>query len=439
MRAKTLWIAALFLLTGATPFRIVEGPSHLPHVARSMLRAEYWIQRAPDPDRVIVSAAATEALRDRWRREGLLQDLNGFPDLVSAPQLLAWLAENDSYLERVARYNRRGERIGPAVFAELKRNVNRSAVQGSKKTRWGLTIRRTSLRLVPAFLLATTRPLDLEFNVLMHSGLRLAEPVAVLHASRDGHWLYVASEPGLGWVPARDVALAADRRSLDEYRARATAVVVAAEIFFVLPDGSRWEQSARMGCRLRPAGNETWWLPARSADGALNFVRARPLQPEAIAPMPLPCTRRMLLTQAFRLLGKPYGWGGTSGFGDCSETIRRIGLACGLDLPRSTTAVRRALREVPLGKSVRDKQRKLAELPAGSSLLYMPGHIMLMIGREGNRTYVLHNLYGIQAQDQDGDFVRRVARVVVSDLSLGTGSRPGSLLERVESGLILEP
>jgi len=108
-------------------------------------------------------------------------------------------------------------------------------------------------------------------------------------------------------------------------------------------------------------------------------------------------------------------------------------------LPRSTTAVRRALREVPLGKSVRDKQRKLAELPAGSSLLYMPGHIMLMIGREGNRTYVLHNLYGIQAQDQDGDFVRRVARVVVSDLSLGTGSRPGSLLERVESGLILEP
>ena len=62
---------------------------------------------------------------------------------------------------------------------------------------------------------------------------------------------------------------------------------------------------------------------------------------------------------------------------------------------------------------------------------------MLVLGRAQGRWFVIHNLYGIRGRDERGDLIRRVGRVVVSDLSLGAESRMGSLADRMEAGLRL--
>jgi len=64
---------------------------------------------------------------------------------------------------------------------------------------------------------------------------------------------------------------------------------------------------------------------------------------------------------------------------------------------------------------------------------------MLLLGADQDRFYVIHNFYGLHERDEQGKFVRRIARVIVSELSLGENSLRGSLYDRVDRALILTP
>jgi hypothetical protein len=180
-------------------------------------------------------------------------------------------------------------------------------------------------------------------------------------------------------------------------------------------------------------------FPRRTIEGRLVFVEAAPEPAEGLADSPRPLTQRAIIEQAFRLLDQPYGWGSEKGYGDCSEFIRSIGLACGFSLPRNTSALRKALPSENLKTSNQRKTQCLNKLPGGVSLLNLPGHVMLVLGEEDGRVYVIHNFYGIHEHDSRGAYTQRVARVVVSELSLGEGTERGSLYQRVDRALFLSP
>ncbi len=426
-------------LLGASAPRIVEGPETMPYVESGMRTPEFWINRVPAPDQELFSPAERKRLKRRWQEEKLIRDLSQLPEKISRRQLKTWLTEDYNYLGRAARYGPNGRRWEARDYKSIKDNVNCETLQGSNLVDWGMTVRRTALRLFPTLKTASVKPRDEEFDVFSHSGLRLAEPVALLHTSADGEWYYIASETGRGWARIRDIGKAGSREQVFEYRRTGELVVVGAEVYFSREHGGKIQDSARMGCRLRAARNSdlTVHFPRRNDQGELIFLMAVPRQPKDVSPGTRPCTPRAIIEQAFRLLDQPYGWGGAEGYGDCSEFIRRVGLACGLDFPRNTVKLGRALPGKTFNMSGQGKQSVLAALPAGASFLYLQGHVMLVLGSENQRTYVIHNLYGIHARDSRGDYIRRVGRVIVSDLSLGAGSRRGSLFQRVDRALFL--
>lgn len=438
--AQNILIAPLILgLLGAAAPRIVEGPEKMLNVEPAMRTPEYWIDRMTAPDQELFSPAERKRLKRCWQEENLILDLSQFPERISRRQLKTWLIEDYNYLERTARYGENGRRWGACDYQSIKDNVNCDALQGSNLVEWGMPVRRTALRLFPTRKVASVKPRDEEFDAFSHSGMRLAEPVALLHTSADGEWYYLSSETGRGWAQIRNIGRAASRQQVFGYQRSAGLVVIGAEAHFFREDGKKIADSARMGCGLQAAGNSdlTVNFPRRNAQGELYFIRAIPQQPKGVSQGPRPCTPRAIIEQAFRLLDQAYGWGGAAGYGDCSEFIRRVGLACGLDLPRNTVDMGQALPGKSLKMSGRLKRPALAALPAGANLLCLPGHVMLVLGNENRRTYVIHNLYGIHTRDSQGDYIRRVGRVVVSDLSLGAGSRRGSLFQRVDRVLFL--
>jgi len=422
-------------LLGASRPRIITGPETMPNVDLKMQGAEYWIARLSDPDQILISAKQAEMQTRRWEAEGILINIFALPENLLRQTLQEWLVRDFSYLHRVARYKEDGSRLQKQDYQRIKKNVNLTGLQGSNSVKWGLTVRMTVLRLFPTEEIATVKPLDVEFNVLLHSGLRLAEPLAILHNSADKKWLYVATAIGRGWVKAEDVGQAESRMALIAYIRKARNIVIGKELNFQTPAGQLLPDKARMGCQLAffQDSKKSLAFPRNDAEGKLYFIEALPRSVEAIHCGPRPCTARVILEQAFIWLHVAYGWGGDSGYGDCSEFIRRVGLTCGLNLPRSTTGLKSGLINRVLPSQSREKQRMLSRLTGGSCLLYLPGHVMLVLGTVAGRTYVIHNLYGIHGQDTKGDFIKRIARVVVSDLSLGAGSRKGSLLERVNS------
>ena len=73
----------------------------------------------------------------------------------------------------------------------------------------------------------------------------------------------------------------------------------------------------------------------------------------------------------------------------------------------------------------------------GATLLRLPGHIMLYLGTVDGRPYVVQEIWGYREPGPGRDRVRLINRVVVSDLSLGTGSWRGSLLSRIDRARII--
>lgn len=423
----------------AEPVRVVPGPDEVPGVSAEMRTAEFWIDRLESPDDVVVTPAQTRELMRAWRDAGLLLDIFSLPDALPKATLREWLRSDIPFLRRVGLYGKDGRRLGEEDYQRIIGNLGLSTVPRSTSPAYGLAVRRTALRLFPTEQVATSRPLDLEFDQLVHSALRLAEPVAILHASQDRKWWYVASEVGRGWVLAADVARAEDPNMVRDYALQARVKIVERSARLRRDAETLWPEPLEMGCELAPQGAGPGVLaPQRQADGGLAL---EPLlvEPAAAAVLDgLPCTRRNLTALAFRLLEAPYGWGGAGGFGDCSEIIRRLGLACGLRLPRSTAELARALSGEDLPPGPQAKRRRLAAAGGGADLIVFPGHVMLALGTVEGRLFVVHNLYGIQARDGRGDLIRRVGRVVVSDLSLGAGSRKGSLEQRASRVLFLD-
>ncbi|MGB5264968.1 MAG: NlpC/P60 family protein, partial [Polyangiales bacterium] len=151
-----------------------------------------------------------------------------------------------------------------------------------------------------------------------------------------------------------------------------------------------------------------------------------------------PFTRRELLTEAFSLLGKPYGWGGKGGGYDCSRFLLEVFARFGIDLPRHSA--RQAMAgtfSVDVSELEDPNEKRLlleASARRGIVLLHFPGHIMLYLGTsEEGVPMAIHAFseYLTPCVGLDLETVNRVDRVAVSDLSLGAGSSRGDFLSRV--------
>jgi hypothetical protein len=64
-----------------------------------------------------------------------------------------------------------------------------------------------------------------------------------------------------------------------------------------------------------------------------------------------------------------------------------------------------------------------------ATLLRMPGHIMLYLGRDEGKHYAIHSIWGVQKKGAPG--FQKIGKVVVTDLDLGKASPNGSLLHRL--------
>lgn len=83
------------------------------------------------------------------------------------------------------------------------------------------------------------------------------------------------------------------------------------------------------------------------------------------------------------------------------------------------------------GKTEKERQKLLDQAVPLATTLRLPGHIMLYLGKDKGRHYVIHSIWGIQNSGKVGPTLEKIGRVVVSDLSLGRKGPNGSLLDRI--------
>lgn len=165
---------------------------------------------------------------------------------------------------------------------------------------------------------------------------------------------------------------------------------------------------------------------------------------DRVQPTVRPLTRRALLTEAFRFLDTPFGWGGggASGGHDCSAFLMDLFATFDIALPRHSSWQARAGTfsiDVSGVHSLDEKTRLIdAAAKRGVVLLAFPGHIMLYLGRTKDGTpMVIHAIaeYLDTCKDRagkvQGETAFQIDRITVSNLELGRGTTRTSLLERL--------
>ena len=428
-----LALAAACPVVAADPVAVAQTRDHdVPGVREAQFAADYWIKRVRNADRLIFDGdgvATQNAVMQRL--DGSIHDLDALPVTLEAEQVQAWIDAVSSRPTRTL-YDEAGKEGSSRAIDKLITALDLRALPQTQVTRFGMVVHRADLRAFPTHLRVFSAPGDNDIDRFQESALFPGTPVAVVHESRDRNWYFVVSQTYAAWVEKKHIALG-EREAVLGYARKAPFLVVTgatARTVFNPEHADVSEVQLDMGVRLpladwpadqplhgqHPYAGHAVVLPTRQKDGSLAFVPALIPRSADVNLGYLPLTKEHLLRQAFKFLGERYGWGHAYNARDCSGFVSEIYRSFGLLLPRNTSAqaVSPALNRIVVDDSVSHAQRlKLLREAQVGDLIYIPGHVMMVIGQENGDTYVIHDTAGMNYRNAAGEFKRLALNGVV--------------------------
>lgn len=409
----------------------------LPGVQPGQEKADYWIARHLDSDRVILAPEGIEAMNRAatGRPETELVDLFAIQDPMEGAVARKAIAEVFDGSRQKKGYDHTNRLITAAFYDRIEASIG--AVPPVIRPAWGVITARVSLRRLPTNEAFYDRPFGNEFDRFQYSTLECGNPVVVLHRIADGSWSFVQTTYTMGWVPSASIAIG-DRRTIESY-SRAKPLVATGSMVPVYADSGFSAHAATipMGTRLpfveKTERHYAVTLPWRAPDGGLKFVTGYLRKEADVSVGYLPYTTRHVYQQLFKLEGYAYGWGDLFDGRDCSRLVMDVFSTFGFYMPRNSSrqaAFNLAGRKDTKGLSEKDKISILRNLGNRPALLYMPGHIMILLGVIDGRVYAIHSAWAWRESRMIAEHTVMVGRVVVSDITRDSGAR-SSLLKRV--------
>jgi len=409
----------------------------MPGVQPGQEKADYWIARHPEPDRVILAPEGIEAMNRAatGRPETELVDLFAIPDPMEGTVVRKAIAEVLSESRQTKGYDHTNRLITASFYDRIEASIG--AVPPVTRPAWGVITARVSLRRLPTNEALYDRPFGNEFDRFQYSTLECGNPVAVLHRIADGSWSFVQTVYTLGWVPSASIAIG-DRQTVDVF-SRSRPLVATGSMVPVYTDAAFTIHAVTipMGTRLpfveKTESRYAVTLPWRAPDGSLKFVTGYIRKEADVSVGYLPYTARNFYQQAFKLEGYAYGWGDLFDGRDCSRLVMDVFSTFGFNMPRNSrrqAAFNPTGRKDTAGATEKDKIGILRSLEGRPALLYMPGHIMIFLGIVDGKVFAVHSAWSWRESRVLGERSVMAGRVVVSDITRGSGAR-GSLLKRV--------
>ncbi len=407
-------------------------------VDEAQLDPAFWVKQLADPDRVILDSDAIAAQNARLHQlDKSIHDLAALQGTLDRAQVSGWI-EALSRRPSKALFDEHGKPVAKAAIDGVVDSLNLAAIPERQDTRYGLVVRRAALRTFPTSLRVFSSDDDHDIDRFQESALFPGDPVVVAHESRDGQWWFVVSPRYAAWVEKRHVAIGSQEQVLGYGRKAPYRVVTGARAttVFTREEPGVSELQLDMGVRVpvladwpvgKPVNGQDGYtshvieLPVRNDDGSLRFAPALLPRREPSQDHFLPLSGRNLIQQGFKFLGERYGWGHSYNGRDCSGFVSEVYRSMGVELPRNTSdqAVSPALNRIALSdKDSRERRLQIAhELQVGD-LVYIPGHVMMVIGQLDGEPYVIHDTTGLSFAGADGKTVRaRTNGVTVSPLT----------------------
>lgn len=418
MKKKFALATTFFLLLSQSVYAIgnnvVYHPNNssvqstIPGVTKEMFDPDFWCSKLDDGNRIIMDQTAIEEYNEQLRAQlpNILFNLAEQPTSWSKEDLSAML--EPSFPDYPVYVD--GKEVSPSYFEQLKEQINIEGLKDQNSVNYGFTVRRTNMRTYPTHDFLVDSPDDVLYDNIQETSINPAQPLIVLHTSKNGRWYYVRIHNYTGWVSASDVAVTTDRSEWLSYMNSKNFLVVTGSKLRLgynpySPELS--ELMFEMGARLplvttnvptivdnqNAAGCYVIKLPVRDSSGKLKFKNALVPLSADVSEGYLPYTRENIIKQAFKLQGERYGWGGLFNGMDCSAMIMNVYSTFGIKLPRNTSQqVKIEGNKVDFSgaETIDDREKLLSTLKPGAAV-YKPGHAVIYLGEHNGKYYAIHD------------------------------------------------
>jgi cell wall-associated NlpC family hydrolase len=429
MRLSFLFATLLGLLAGTlAPSAIAREASYSTGVIgvdSIQLTPDYWVERQRQADKPVLDRGAIASQNRKLQQtDPALHDVEGLPSNLEAARVGEWI-EALSPRPQKTLYDDQGKPLSKKTIDGFMDALNLKAIPKTQPTRYGLVVHRADLRTFPTTTRVFSSIGDTDIDRFQESAFFPGTPVAIVHESRDHKWWFVVGTFYAAWIEKQYVAEGSKTQVFSYTRKVPYLVVTGAHVHTTttpdLPAVS--DLQLDMGVRV-PVVND--WpgnqavngqaaytahvieLPIRDTEGNLKIVPALLPRIADVSADYLPLTRANVIRQAFKFLGERYGWGHSYDTRDCSGFVSEVYRSFGVQLPRNTRdqSVSPALNRLAFSPSDgRDKRMAaVRELQVGD-LVYIPGHVMMVIGYDDGMPYVIHDTNGGSWLGPDGKMV----------------------------------
>lgn len=398
----------------------------------------HWIDpHGPDADRPILTAAqqASAVAQLKTRYFGAAAKTGAAADAPASPwdpRVIDRLLDPDTGVNLALRVASTVNRFGAASAQPgFGRNLrpyapdwiesirgNAQAGQFADQRRYQSTNRAITTTTGALRLLPTAEPFFYDprlpgegypFDNLQQTALRPATPLYILGRSRDGGWLYVLAPDAAGWIRSDGVGRV-DARFVAQWRAaawHALGAITGAQVGVTDRSGV-FRFAAPIGTVLPLAiahgAARTVMVPVLDADHRAQW-RLADLASDDVTTMPLAATPANFTMLLRRLQNRPYAWGGSDVYNDCSLELKSLFTPFGVWLPRHSSEQVRGADVVDL-PSATPAARIAALREHGRpwlSVIDIGGHVMLYLGNglvDGQTVpLVYENVWGLSPAD----------------------------------------
>ena len=419
--------------------RLIDG------VKPEMMRADYWIKEGDD--NVLMTAEEIAVFNRNNRGVITAKDKTKFPKLDEFEETLDGKVLR-SFLNDCAKaapkdpskYYLNGNPTTAEYWKELVALSNIENIPETINVKFGFTTKRMTIRLFPTEDRVFEKTSDRYYDSMIFSECMPYMPVAVLHESSDGNYLYVVFDSYAAWVKKDAVALCKD---INDWKERQNPgqwlVVTAREIRLgndpyssktsnlVLPMGTKMElvpaDKAPKNTHQRTTyGDYVVKVPTRGSDGNIKDEYVLIPVSEDVNVGYLPLTPENIVRQAFKRLGDRYGWAGDLQANDCTGITREIYRCFGILMPRVGQSNVNGVYKVNMSKM--NSKQKLEEIEklAPGSLISMPGHMMIYLGTVDGKPFVISACGSFVAPAPGSTDVQHPNSVILNSLYVRTKS-----------------
>ena len=394
-------------------------------VTEAHLHSSYW-EKAKVQGKVLMNQKEISQFNQQlFDSSSLVMSPLSMENTLNKQQKLR-LIDSISSIPTSKRYYEDGTLLEKKHFDSYLANLNRLNVNDDYLTQWGLVVKRSALRTFPTNDRVFNSNMDKDLDRFQETAVFPGEAVAIIHESADKEWLLVRNYNYLGWVSKQAIAIGAKEKISEFMQAKQFIVVTGDKVLtnYVPNNKHISEVQLDMGVKLplvsnvdlggqlhgqNPFASYVVKFPTRTKEGKLAFSLALIAKNQDVNKGYLAFTQENIIDQAFKFLGERYGWGHDYNARDCTGFIGEIYKTFGLLMPRNSGQQGKGR----YGKNINfnsqstysEKLAALSKLEVGD-LIYIPGHVVMFLGYEQGKPYVIHDVKGLAYFDSNNQFYR---------------------------------